>query len=382
MKIVLAPQEFKGSLTASEAARAMAAGIRSVLGNAEIDEIPMADGGPGMVDALIAARHGEYRHAKVHDPIGRTIEAAFGLIDGCATAVVEMAAASGLSLLSTWELDPLSASSFGTGELIAAALDAGVQRLIIGIGGSATNDAGAGMAQALGARLLDAQGNDLPPGGAALAKLERIDVRGLDPRLAHTQFTVACDVRNPLCGPEGASAIYGPQKGASAAMIETLDTALRAFAVTVERDLGADVLDLPGGGAAGGLGAGLVAFLHAELLPGFALVAEAAHLAERLRGAGIVFTGEGRLDTQTAFGKTAAGVAGIASGLGIPTIALVGELGEGYERAPGSNITAAFSIVPAPMSLEQAERNAASYLESTTAAVLRTALLGRTLSPG
>ena len=377
MKIVLAPQEFKGSLTAREAAAALALGVRRVLPEAELDEIPLADGGPGMVDALVAARMGELRTATVRDPLGRPVEAAFGLIDDGRTAILEMAAASGLSLLRANELDALRAGTHGTGELIRAALDAGARALIIGIGGSAATDAGAGMAQALGVRLLDRLGRDLPSGGAALADLDTIEMRQLDPRLRAVRIIAACDVRNPLCGPQGAAAIYGPQKGATPDMVETLDGALRRFAEVVKRDLGADVIEIPGAGAAGGLGAGLVAFLGAELRPGFPLIAAAARLEERLRGADLILTGEGQIDGQTPFGKTVAGVADLASRHGIPVIALAGGLGAGYERVLDAGVTAAFSIVPGPMLLDQAESHAAEYLAACAEAVVRTATIAR-----
>lgn len=377
MKIVLAPQEFKGSLTAREAASAMAAGVRRVLPRAAIDEIPLADGGPGMVDALVSARQGELRLERVRDPRGRPLDASFGLIDDGRTAVLEMAAASGLSLLRPAELDALHATTLGTGDLIRAALDAGARELIIGIGGSATTDGGAGMAQALGVRLLDSEGRELLPGGETLANLARIDMRDIDPRIRGVQVLAACDVRNPLCGPQGAAAVYGPQKGATPAMVQILDDGLRHLAEVIARDLHCDVLNVAGTGAAGGLGAGLMAFLGAELRPGFPLIATAARLEERLRGADLVLTGEGQIDRQTPFGKTVAGVAGFASRAGVPVIALAGGLGDGYERVLEAGVSAVFSIVPGPISLEEAEEHAAEYLAERTESVLRALMIGR-----
>jgi glycerate kinase len=379
MKIVLAPQEFKGSLTAHAAAEAMAAGVRRASPEAQLDGIPMADGGPGLVEALVAARRGELRSARVRDPIGRWIEAVYGLIDAGRTAVIEMAAASGISRLRPDELDPLHATTLGTGDLIRAALDAGAQEVIIGIGGSATTDGGAGMAQALGVRLLDAKGHGLATGGAALAQLARIDSSGLDPRLRELRILAACDVTNTLCGPEGAAAVYGPQKGATAAMVIELDRALRHFAEVVRRDLGTELLALPGAGAAGGLGAGLVAFLGAELQPGFPLVAHAARLSQRIHGADLVLTGEGRIDNQTPLGKTVAGVAGIAREQGVPVIALAGSLGPGHEHFLDLGLAAVFSIVPGPISLPEAEANAGRFVAERTESILRTLLVGRGL---
>src|SRR5262249_47958761 len=270
MKIVAAPQALKGSLDAVPVGEAIARGVAMVFPDALVDVVPVADGGEGTVRALVAAAGGVLRTATVTGPLGAPVEAEYGILNTEAghTGVIEMAAASGLPLVPAAQLDPRVATTFGTGELIRAALDEGCRELLIGIGGSATNDGGAGMAQALGAWLLDAAGRELPPGGAALARLDRIDASGLDPRLKDARMRVACDVANPLCGPEGASAIYGPQKGATPAMVVELDVALAHYAAILRRDLGADVSDVPGAGAAGGLGAGLLAFTQAELVPG------------------------------------------------------------------------------------------------------------------
>jgi len=330
MRIVVAPQEYKGTLTAKEAAEAMAEGARRSFPDAEVDVIPLSDGGPGLVQAMVASAGGDILVCQAHDPLGRLTEARWGMLPG-GTAVIEMAQAAGLTLLAPEERDPRVTSTYGVGELVLAAAQAGARRLIVGLGGSATNDGGAGMATALGARFLDAAGHELPPGGAALARLQRIDTSGMDPRLASLDVVAATDVTNPLCGPQGASLVYGPQKGASPQVAQELDAALRRYAEVVERDLGVRVLDTPGAGAAGGLGAGLIAFLGAQIRPGFEVVAEAVRLAERMRDAGIVLTGEGRLDGQTAYGKTVAGVARLAASMGVPVLVVPGALGPGWE---------------------------------------------------
>ena len=335
LRVLVAPQEFKGTLTAVEAAEAIAAGLRRAYPGWILDLLPMADGGPGTTDALLAALGGQRHSARASDPRRWPIGATWGLLPG-KRVIIECAAASGLLHLRPEELTPAAvrrASTFGTGQLILAALEYEIEELIVGLGGSATNDGGAGMAQALGFRLLDAGGRDLPPGGAALSDLDRIDAASAHPLLTHIRCIGATDVTNPLCGPQGASAVYGPQKGADDAAIEELDAALANFAAVVKRDLGVDVADSPGAGAAGGLGAGLIAFLGAELVSGAKVVARAADLAGRVRQAGLVITGEGRLDAQTAYGKTPQFVAQVAAEAGRPVICLAGHLGEGYESS-------------------------------------------------
>jgi glycerate kinase len=330
MRIVIAPQEYKGTLTSAEAAAAMASGLQRVFPDAEVALLPLADGGPGTVAAIIGAAGGSIRTTAVTGPLGGKVSAEWGLLnDG--TAVIEMAAAAGLLLVADADRDPRTATSFGVGELVRVALDAGCQQIIVGLGGSATNDGGAGMAQALGVRLLDAQGQELPSGGAELSRLDRIDVSGIDARLAGVDVLGATDVRNRLCGPEGASIVYGPQKGATPDVARELDAALRHFADVILSDLGIPVADVPGAGAAGGLGAGLIAFLGATIRPGIDVIAEAVGLPQRIRGADLVLTGEGRLDGQTAFGKTVAGVARIAHAEGVPVIVIPGALGDGWE---------------------------------------------------
>jgi glycerate kinase len=332
MRVIVAPQEYKGTLTCEEAAAAIAEGARRALPDADIEAVPMPDGGPGTVRAIASVSGGERRTCRVQGPLGRPVDAEWAsLADG--TAIIEMAAASGLGLLAEDERDARITTTHGVGELVGEALTSGARRLIIGLGGSATNDGGAGMATALGARLLDASGGEIPPGGVALAELVRIDASGLDPRIAGASVIGASDVTNPLCGPEGASNVFGPQKGASPETVRKLDAALENYARAIERDLGVDVRDVPGAGAAGGLGAGIIAFLGAEIRPGVDVVAEVVRLRERLDGADLVITGEGRLDGQTRYGKTVAGVARLASDAGVPVIVVPGALGPGWEWA-------------------------------------------------
>jgi glycerate kinase len=309
------------------------------------------------------------------------VEATFGLLGDGQTAVIEMAACAGLPLVPPERRDPRLTTTYGVGELIRSALDHGCRHLIIGIGGSATNDGGAGMAQALGVRLLDAEGQDLPYGGAALARLARIVPDGLDPRLRESQIEVACDVTNPLCGSQGASAVYGPQKGATGEMVAQLDAALDHYARIIRRDLGRDVRDIPGAGAAGGLGAGLLAFLQAALRPGASLVLEAVALAERLQGASLLVTAEGQIDRQTAYGKSVGAVASLAQRCGVPVLALAGSLGEEYQVVYSLGVEAVMSLLPAPLSLNEAMTQATSLLADASERAARLLLLGQRLSP-
>lgn len=330
MRILVCPQEYKGTLTAAEAAAAMAEGSSRAVADAQVEGIPLSDGGPGLQDALLAAIGGRVMTAAVEDPLARTVDAQWALLNDD-TAVIEMASAAGLWRVREDERDPMIATTYGVGQLIRAALDEGCGRIIVGLGGSATNDGGAGMSAALGVRRLDADGMTLPPGGAALAQVDRIDTDGLDPRLADTKVIAATDVRNPLCGPDGASLVYGPQKGATPEQAAELDAALRRWAEVIERDMGIAVADVPGAGAAGGLGAGLLAFCEAQVRPGFDVVAEVVGLAKKVAEADLVVTGEGRLDAQTAFGKTVAGVGRMAREQGVPVIVVPGSLGDGWE---------------------------------------------------
>lgn len=360
MRVLIVPQELKGSLTAAEAAAAIAAGLRRALPNAELANLPLADGGPGTLEALVAARDGETRSVTVAGPLGEPVRARYGVIGD--TAVIETAEACGLVLLKPDQLDPARASTYGAGELARAALDFGLRRFLLGIGGSATNDGGAGLAQALGFHLLDAQGEELVRGAAPLAQLDHIDAATADPRLHECSFEVAVDVQNPLCGPNGATAVYGAQKGVRSDQVQALDAALHRLGDVIERDLGVKVLDLPGGGAAGGLGAGLAGFLCARLRPGFAIVAEAVDLERKIAAADLVVSGEGRLDSQTPFGKTVAGVAGLAKRRGVPVVALVGGIAPDFDPGSIKGLTAAFAITPRPMTLDEAQQHAAELL--------------------
>lgn len=377
MKVVVAPDKFRGSLSAAEAARAIARGVMAADPSSLVDSVPMADGGEGTVDALVAATGGTISTVSVSGPLGEPVRATFGLLGDGRTAVLEMAAASGLALLPRDRRDPSRTTTRGTGELLLAAIDAGARRVILGIGGSATNDGGAGFGQALGYRLLDNHGRDLEPGGAALGALDRIDASAVDTRLSGLELAVASDVDNPLCGPRGASVVYGPQKGADRETIALLDRNLSHFAKIVERDLGKSILDIPGAGAAGGLGGGLVAFASGALEPGISLVIRTVKLAERLEGADLCLTGEGAIDASSAFGKTAVGVARLARSLGCPTLALAGTLGPGADAVLGEGIDAIFSICNRPLSLDNAVANASELLEHATTQAVRCFLAGR-----
>ena len=363
MKVVAAPNPFKGSLGSPAAARAIARGVRRAWPEAEVAEVPVADGGEGTVEALVAAAGGELVQLTVEGPLGDPVEAEFGLIDGGRTAVVELASSSGLPLVPNSRRDPRVTSTYGFGQVLEAARSRGVSQVIAGIGGSATNDGAAGMAQALGFRLLDAEGRDLPRGAAALARLDRIEASGLDLAWRKIRVEVAVDVTNPLTGPEGATAVYGPQKGATPDMVAELDAALGRFAEVVERDLGREVANLPGAGAAGGAGAGLVAFLDARLVRGAPLVVEAAGFDRALAGASVVMGGEGRVDSQTAYGKGPAEVAARSARAGVPVVLLAGALGEGWETVLGAGVTAVLPLAERPATLEEMERDAEGLVE-------------------
>ena len=355
-----------------EAARAMAQGIENADHDAEVRCLPMADGGEGTARALVDATGGSMRAVPVHDPLGRPVEGHFGLFADGTTAVVETAEASGLALLEAKERNPLIASSYGTGELMLAAVRSGAKRIIVGLGGSATNDAGAGLLQALGVRLLDKNGNDLAHGGAALANLTTIDISTMDPALKNVAITAACDVTNPLTGPTGASAVFGPQKGASKDDVATLDAALAHFAQVIDSQLGVAVNDVPGAGAAGGIGAALKGFLNAEFRPGIAIVIEQSGLDAAAQWADVVFTGEGSIDFQTKFGKTPAGVAETAKRHGKPVIAVAGHIGTGIDELHEVGIDAVFGIAPGAASLSELLADAAANVTRTTEQVVRT----------
>jgi len=333
MRILVAPQEFKGTLTAVQAASAMRDALAGVLGSVELDVAPLSDGGPGFVDALLNAALGQARQSLVEDPLGRPVAARWGTIGGGRTAILEMAAASGLSLLAASERDPRRTSTFGTGELIRAALDAACEQILLGVGGSATNDGGTGAAAALGVRFLDALGQPVPRGGAALARLERIDLTGRDPRLEKVQLFVAADVNNPLCGPSGASSIYGPQKGADAQMVSELDGALGRLAQVTARQIGRDFANVAGAGAAGGLAFGMMAFFGAQLRSGFELVCHELGLEQRVQRADLVMTGEGRLDRQSSYGKGPGSLATLAKRHGKRTVTFAGRVDPTFSPA-------------------------------------------------
>ncbi len=368
-RIVIAPDSFKGSLTAVQAADIMAEAAAEVFGG-EIQKLPMADGGEGTVEAVVAALGGTFCEVPVRGPLGRPVTARYGILpDG--TAVMEMAAASGILLLAQRELNPLLASTYGTGEMLAAALNRGCRHIILGIGGSATNDGGAGMAEALGVRFVDAAGKPLSMCGGTLAQVAAIDCTGLHPALAETVVEAACDVTNPLCGPQGASYVFGPQKGADEETAADLDRALAHYAALVEHATGTAVLSLPGGGAAGGLGAGLVAFCGAKLRPGFDLIAEAVGLEAHIRDAALVLTGEGCTDAQTAFGKLPSGVGRLAKRHGRPCVVVSGAVRGDVSSLYDTGVTAVFSCVTVPQSLEEALAHAAQNLHRATRNVVR-----------
>ncbi len=382
MKVVVAPNAFKGTLTASQAAAAMAAGVVEAFPDAEVVQVPLADGGDGTTEALVSARHGEHRTATVEGPLGEPVAATFGLIDDRHTAVVELAASSGLALIPDSARDARRAGTFGFGRLLAAARAEGVGQIIAGIGGSATNDGGAGMAQALGYRLLDADGRELERGGAALARLARIDPSGFDPGWHDVEVKVACDVTNPLTGPVGASAVYGPQKGADPRAVSELDAALAHFAAIIERDLGKSVAALPGAGAAGGTGAGLVAFLGATLVPGAPLVGDAAGLDRALEGADLAITGEGRVDEQTAYGKAPGEVAKRARAAGVPVLLIAGSKGPGWETLNSLGVTEVVALVEEGEDPRHAQSGAEGMLIRATVVACRRHRWTSTRRPG
>ncbi|BCK75076.1 glycerate kinase [Acetobacter aceti NRIC 0242] len=380
MKIAIVCDSFKESLTAIAVAEAIQAGFQEIFPEAEFIACPAADGGEGTVSALVAATKGKLVEVSVAGPLGTPVEAFYGVTGDGRTAVIEMAAAAGLEMLSPEQRDPGRATTRGVGELIRHALDEGCRHFIVGLGGSATNDGAAGLAQALGARLLDDQGRELEAGGLALSRLARIDVSNIEPRLVECTVEVACDVDNPLLGLEGASAVFGPQKGASAELVASLDNALAVYAQRLEEDLGKTVADIPGAGAAGGAGAGTLAFLNARLRPGFDIVSEMLGLEELLRPVDLVITGEGRIDGQTIRGKTPAGVAEVARRLGKPVIAFGGSLGPDVEKVHAIGIEAVFASVSRPCTLAEALAEARPNLIHVARNVAATLRLGMTLS--
>jgi len=363
MKILVAPDSYKGSLSSKQVCQAIEEGLlKACEGVFEVVKVPIADGGEGTVDAFLSALGGELIELTVTGPLGKPVHSFYGILpDG--TAVIEMAAASGLSLIPAHQRNPLVTTTYGTGQLIMNALDHGCSRFIVGIGGSATNDAGVGMLQALGIKFLDDAGKEVPWGGGNLDKVATIDLKGMDSRLKNAQFIVACDVDNPLCGEKGASAVYGPQKGATPDMVKLLDRNLSHLADVVASVLGEDHRNDPGAGAAGGLGFAFKAFLDAQMRPGIDVVMEATHMDTLAAQSDIIITGEGRTDYQTAqFGKAPSGVAKLGKRMGKPVLLISGALGEGYQELFNQGVVAAFSIANGPLSLQEAMENAYSLL--------------------
>ena len=379
MKIVIAPNALKSSLTASEAANSIAEATRIFDSSIEIESVPVADGGDGLVDVLQGALGGELISCRVHDPLFREIEAVYSYVSSTNTAAIEMALASGLALLTDAEKNPLHTTTLGTGELIRDAIEHGAKHIILGIGGSATNDAGMGVASALGVKFYDQKDAELKPIGSELTKIARIDMSEIMPEIQDITFEVACDVENPLTGIDGAAYVYAKQKGASPEDIEYLDNGLKNFANIANEQFNLEIDSMKGAGAAGGLGAGLVLFTGAILAKGIDLVFNAVQLEEKIKGADLVFTAEGQIDFQTKFGKAPAGVGRIAQKYGIPCIAIAGSTGEKIEELRDCGITATFSICPGPLSLDDAIAHAPEYLKNITLEVLYTFMAGRTV---
>lgn len=372
MKILLAPDSFKESLSAKDVANAMERGLRKVFHDAEFIKVPMADGGEGTTQSLVDATKGEMFYPIVTDPLGKKVKAKLGVLGNGEVAVIEMASASGLELVKKEDRNPLATTTYGTGELIKAALDKNVKTIIIGIGGSATNDGGAGMFQALGGRLLDQEGNEIGFGGGALENLAEIDLSNLDPRIKDTKIEVACDVNNPLTGELGASHIFGPQKGATKEMILKLDKNLLHYAEVIKQCLNKEVDEIPGAGAAGGLGAGLMVFLDAQLSRGIDIVIKYTGLERYMEGVDLVITGEGSIDSQTRFGKTPYGVARTAQKHNIPVIGIAGIVGNDVNVLLDYGFDAFFSIMQGVCSLEDALVNAGENVERTCENIART----------
>ncbi|USH02850.1 glycerate kinase [Grimontia kaedaensis] len=376
MHVVIAPDSYKESLSAAEVAQAIENGFKTVLPAWRFTKLPMADGGEGTVQSLVDATGGSIIHIEVTGPLGAPVKGFFGLLGDGETAVIEMAAASGLHLVPPAERNPLVTTSFGTGELIKAALNNGAKHLIVGIGGSSTNDGGAGMAQALGVKLLDEDGQVISFGGGALARLHTIDCSDVDSRLKSVKLEVACDVDNPLCGQKGASAIFGPQKGATPEMIRTLDANLAHYADIMKSELGSDVKNSAGAGAAGGMGAALMGIFNADLRPGIEIVMDAVNLSEQLKDADLVITGEGRIDSQTIHGKTPIGVARCAKQFNLPVIGIAGGITQDSVVVYDHGIDALFSVVSGACTLEDALANAKENVELTAQNIARTLKLG------
>lgn len=377
MKIVIAPDSFKESMTALEAANAIERGFRKVFTQADYKKIPMADGGEGTVESVIDATDGRLRRIQVHGPLGEEIYASYGISGDGKLAIIEMAASSGLQLTVEKNRNPMKTSTIGFGELINDALDQGVDELLLGIGGSATNDAGAGMISSLGGKLLNKNGKEIHPTGEGLAELSKIDLSGLHPRLKDVDIRVACDVDNPLCGPQGASYIYGQQKGGTPEQIEQLDQNLARFAQVLKNQFGRDVMYIPGAGAAGGLGASLVGLLGASLERGGDLIVDILDLKEKIQGADLVITGEGGINHQTVYGKTPIAVSMVAKQYNVPTIAIAGCLKDDYDVIFDKGISAVFSIIQELNPLEVILNNGEVNLEKVAENIAQVLKVGK-----
>lgn len=373
MKFVIAPDSFKESMTAKAAAVAIQAGLQKIYPDADYELVPMADGGEGTVQSLVDATEGEIITADVQNPLDETVSAFYGVLGDQQTAVIEMSAASGIQFVTTETKNPLITTTYGTGQLIKDALDRGMRRFIIGLGGSATNDGGAGMAEALGVRFLDENGQQIARGGAALATLHEIDMSNLDPRVAESEFLLASDVTNPLVGRTGASAVFGPQKGATPAMVAELDAALTNYAAVIKAQLGVDLANTPGAGAAGGLGAGMLAFTQAKMQSGISLVVEATELVAKAANADVAFVGEGAIDFQTQYGKTPMGAAQAVkqASPNAKVIGLAGYVGDGIDALYDLGIDAVFSIVPGAVDLPTAMKTGEANLTRTAENIAR-----------
>ena len=371
MKIIIVPDSFKGSLSAIEAANAVNRGVKKAFNEAETVLLPIGDGGEGTMETLVAATGGEIRKVLVTGPMNNQVEAAYGILGDGNTCVIEMASASGLHLVPEEKLSPLQATTFGTGELIRKALDDGFSSFIIGLGGSATNDGGAGMLQALGLRILDAKGNEIGRGGEELSKVEQLDLTALDNRISGSKFIIASDVQNPMVGPNGASCIFGPQKGANAEEVELLDQNMTKWADHILKSIGMELHNKPGAGAAGGIGGAFQAFFPAEMKSGVDVVLDYIKLDEELEGADLVITGEGKVDSQTIFGKTPLGVAQRAKSKNVPTIIIAGSAGHGTEELHHHGVVSIHSIINNPMTLKEAIENAEQLLETSAEQVVR-----------
>lgn len=378
MKIAIAVDSYKGCCSSKEVAVAVERGFRKIYGNVITVKIPIADGGEGTVDTLVNGLDGKFNSVRVLDPLGREIDSRYGILpDG--SAVIEMAAASGLPLLKPEEYDPLHTTTFGTGQLMLDAINQGCKRIYIGLGGSATNDGGAGMAQALGAKLMDAGGNQVGFGGGELSKIESIDIHDLDARISETEIIILSDVTCPLCGPTGASAVFGPQKGATPSMVSVLDENLRHFGKKIEEHLGREVADVPGAGAAGGLGASMLAFCNVAIRSGVDEILKILSVDALIKDVDLVITGEGRIDAQTVFGKVPVGIAKIAKKYDLPVVAIVGSIGEGAEAVYHSGIDVIMDIIDRPMALQEALDSGVDLIERCATTLARTLAIGKKL---